>query len=80
MTTPDTTPLIITAHKATRSHRLTRAEKDTNRLLSRERAAIEHGFANLKTWRVLTKLRMNIRHATTLQRAPLVLANAEMRR
>ncbi|RZB19515.1 IS5/IS1182 family transposase [Streptomyces sp. F001] len=77
---PDDDPVIITGRKATRSHRLTKAEKDANRLLSRERAAVEHGFANLKTWRVLTKLRMNARHATTLLRALLVLANAEIRR
>ncbi|MGC9535600.1 transposase family protein [Streptomyces sp. UG1] len=77
---PDDVPVIITGRKAARSHRLTKAEKDANRLLSRERAAVEHGFANLKTWRVLTKLRMNARHATTLLRALLVLANAEIRR
>ncbi|MEU1436471.1 hypothetical protein ABZ438_20700 [Streptomyces sp. NPDC005786] len=35
-------------------------------MLSRERAAVEHGFANLKNWRILTKVRMNTRHATTL--------------
>ncbi|SOR84342.1 MULTISPECIES: hypothetical protein [Streptomyces] len=36
---------------------------------SAERAAVEHGFANLKTWRILTKGRMNVHHATTLLRA-----------
>jgi hypothetical protein len=51
-----------------------------NRLLSRERAAVEHGFANLKTWRILTKVRMNTRHATILLRALLVLANTEIQR
>lgn len=77
---PDDAPVIITGRKATRSHRLTDAEKEANRLLSRERAAVEHGFANLKTWRILTKVRMNTRHATTLLRALLVLANHEVQR
>ncbi|MFM9633191.1 MULTISPECIES: hypothetical protein [Streptomyces] len=62
------------------SHRLTEAEKEANRLVNRERAANEHSFANLKTWRVLTKVRMNTRHATILLRALLVLANSEVQR
>ncbi|MGW4757272.1 transposase family protein [Streptomyces chartreusis] len=77
---PDDDPVIITGFKATRSHRLTEAEKKANRLVSRERAANEHGFANLKTWRVLAKVRMNTRHATILLRALLVLANSEVQR
>ncbi|WP_253267515.1 transposase family protein [Streptomyces sp. NL15-2K] len=76
----DDHPVIITSRKATRNHKLTDAEKEANRLLSRERAAVEHGFANLKTWRILTKVRMNTRHATTLLRALLVLANTEIQR
>jgi acetyl-CoA carboxylase alpha subunit len=72
--------VIITGRKATRNHRLTATEKEVNRLVSRERAANEHGFANLKTWQILTKLRMNARHATTLLRALLVLANTEVQR
>lgn len=76
----DNAPVIITGRKATRSHRLTNAEKETNRLVSRERAAVEHGFANLKNWRILTKVRMNVHHATTLLRALLVLANCEVQR
>ncbi|WP_406386318.1 transposase family protein [Streptomyces sp. NBC_01618] len=77
---PDDNPVIITGRKATRNHKLTDAEKEANRLLSRERAAVEHGFANLKSWRFLTKVRMNARHATTLLRALLVLANTEVQR
>jgi DDE superfamily endonuclease len=73
-------PVIITGRKATRNHRLTATEKEANRLVSRERAANEHGFANLKTWQILTKLRMNARHATTLLRALLVLATTEVQR
>ncbi|MFJ1793076.1 transposase family protein [Kitasatospora griseola] len=59
-------------------HPLTAAQKEANRLVSRERAANEHGFADLKNWRILTKVRMNARHATTLLRAPLVLTNAQV--
>ncbi|GAA2404211.1 hypothetical protein GCM10010420_34560 [Streptomyces glaucosporus] len=37
-------------------------------------------FADLKNWRILTKVRMNVRHAIALLRALLVLANAEISR
>ncbi len=70
----------ITGRRATRGHPLTAAQKEANRLDSRERAANEHGFADLKNWRLLTKVRMNARHATTLLRALLVLTNAEAHR
>jgi DDE superfamily endonuclease len=72
--------VIITGRKATRNHKLTATEKEANRLVSRERAANEHGFANLKNWRILTKLRTDTRQATTLLRALLVLANSEVQR
>ncbi|MFF0163984.1 transposase family protein [Streptomyces sp. NPDC005263] len=62
-------PVIVTGRRATRGHPLTDAQKEANRLVSRERAANEHGFADLKNWRILTKVRMNARHATTLLRA-----------
>lgn len=39
-----------------------------------------HGFADLKNWRILTKVRMNARHATELLRTLLVLTNAEITR
>jgi hypothetical protein len=73
-------PVILTGRRATRGHPLTAAQKEANRLVSRERAANEHGFADLKNWRILTKVRMNARHATTLLRALLVLTNAEVQR
>ncbi|MFD4415570.1 hypothetical protein [Streptomyces sp. NPDC058476] len=47
-------------------------------MVSRERAANEHGFADLKNWRILTKVRMNARHATELLRALLVLTKSEI--
>ncbi|MGI5430842.1 transposase family protein [Streptomyces sp. CA-179760] len=73
-------PVIVTGRRATRGHPLTDAQKEANRLVSRERAANEHGFTDLKNWRILTKVRMNARHATTLLRALLVLTNAEVHR
>ncbi|WUJ83262.1 hypothetical protein OHS71_00885 [Streptomyces sp. NBC_00377] len=73
-------PVIVTGRRATRGHPLTDAQKEANRLVSRERAANEHGFADLKNWWILTKVRMNARHATTLLRALLVLTNAEVHR
>ncbi|MFI2207418.1 transposase family protein [Streptomyces sp. NPDC020192] len=73
-------PVIVTGRRASRGHPLTAAQKEANRLVSRERAANVYGFADLKNWRILTKVRMNARHATTLLRALLVLTNAEVKR
>ncbi|WP_406424422.1 hypothetical protein OH809_02525 [Streptomyces sp. NBC_00873] len=73
-------PVIVTGRRAPRGHPLTDAQKKANRLVSRERAANEHGFADLKNWRILTKIRMNARHATTLLRALLVLTSAVVQR
>nr|WP_051433567.1 transposase family protein [Streptomyces niveus] len=73
-------PVIVTGRRATRGHPLTAAKKQANQLVSRERAANEHGFADLKNWRILTKVRINARHATMLLRALLVLTNAEITR
>ena len=73
-------PVIVTRRTASRGHPLTQAQQEANRLVSRERAANEHGFADLKAWRVLTKVRMNARHATTLLRALFVLTDAEVTR
>jgi hypothetical protein len=44
------------------------------------RAPVEHGFAHLKTWRILTKLRTSPARATNLLRALLVLTNLELDR
>lgn len=38
---PDDDPVSVTGRRAARNHRLTHAEKEANRLLSRERAAVE---------------------------------------
>jgi hypothetical protein len=39
-------PVIVTGRRAPRGHPLTDAQKEANRLVSRERAANEHGFAD----------------------------------
>jgi hypothetical protein len=49
--------VIITGYKATRARKLTPGQKQANQVLSAARAPVEHGFANLKAWRILTKLR-----------------------
>jgi len=70
----------LTGRKASRNKPLTAAGKEANQLDSRERAVNEHGFADLKNWRVLTELRLNAKHTTTLLRALLVLTTAEISR
>jgi DDE superfamily endonuclease len=75
-----TNTVIITGRRAARRHPLTPAQKDTNRLVARERAANEHAFADLKNWRILTRLRSNPHRATTLLRALLVLTQTEISR
>jgi hypothetical protein len=74
---PGAHPVIITGMKKAKGTPLTTAQKQANALLSRERAPVEHGFADLKTWRILTRLRLNARHATQLLRALLVIARTE---
>ncbi|MPY72458.1 MAG: transposase, partial [Alphaproteobacteria bacterium] len=76
----DEAPAVITGMKATRGRKLTAAQKTANQLLNRERAVAEHGFAALKNWRILTKLRMNPRHATQLLRALLAFSTTETTR
>ncbi|WP_229885075.1 hypothetical protein [Streptomyces tanashiensis] len=44
------------------------------------RARVEHGFAHLKNWRVLGKVRTDPKWATALVRALLVLTNREVAR
>ncbi|WP_368862112.1 hypothetical protein [Catenulispora pinistramenti] len=49
-------------------------------MIAAGRAPVEHGFAHLKNWRVLTKLRTDPARATSLLRALLVLTNLEVDR
>ncbi|MEU2377378.1 transposase family protein [Streptomyces misionensis] len=73
-------PVIVTGYTATRTHKLTSGQKEANRVLAVGRAPVEHGFAHLKNWRILAKLRTDPAHATRLLRALLVLTNLEINR
>ncbi|MBX9399259.1 transposase [Streptomyces sp. TRM72054] len=73
-------PVIVTGYAASRTHKLTPGEKEANRVLAVGRAPVEHGFAHLKNWRILTKLRTDPARATQLLRALLVLTNLEVNR
>ncbi|MET7727621.1 MULTISPECIES: transposase family protein [Streptomyces] len=73
-------PVVVTGFKATRYRKLTTSQKDANQALAAGRAPVEHGFAHLKNWRTLTKLRTNPARATHLLRALLVLTNLEVNR
>ncbi|MER5918562.1 transposase family protein [Streptomyces sp. NPDC001982] len=73
-------PTVITGYKAARNKPLTRSKKQVNHLIAAERAACEHAFAHLKNWRVLVKLRLDLRYATALVRALMVLTHQEVAR
>jgi DDE superfamily endonuclease len=70
-------PVVVTGFKATRARKLTTSGKEANRALAAARAPVEHGFAHLKNWRILTKLRSDPARATGLLRALFVLTNLE---
>ncbi|WP_328663784.1 transposase family protein [Streptomyces sp. NBC_00328] len=69
--------MVVTGFKATRARKLASAEREANRILAAGRAPVERGFAHLKNWRILTKLRTDPARATHLLRALLVLTNIE---
>ncbi|MFF8029310.1 transposase family protein [Streptomyces sp. NPDC007896] len=73
-------PVIVTDFHTSPTHKLTPGQKDANRVLAVGRAPVEHGFAHLKNWRTLTKLRTDPARATRLLRALLVLTNLEVNR
>ncbi|MEU0116716.1 transposase family protein [Streptomyces bobili] len=77
---PDADPAVITGYKAARNRPLTRGQKLSNTALAAARAPVEHGFAHLKNWRLLGKVRTNPKWATALVRALLVLTNREVSR
>ncbi|MGX4695086.1 transposase family protein [Streptomyces sp. JNUCC 63] len=77
---PDADPAVITGYKAARNRPLTRGQKLSNKALAAVRAPVEHGFAHLKNWRVLGKVRTDPRWATALVRALLVLTNRKVAR
>jgi DDE superfamily endonuclease len=66
-------PVIITGYKSTRTSKTTPAQRQASQALSAARAPVEHGFSDLKNWRILTRLRLNPAKATTLLRALIVL-------
>ncbi|MGW1365243.1 transposase family protein [Streptomyces chartreusis] len=72
--------MIVTGYAATRTHKITTGQKTANRVLAVGRAPVEHAFAHLKNWRILTKLRTDPARATQLLRALLVLTNLEVSR
>lgn len=68
---PDADPAVITGYKATRNWSLTCGQELSNKALAAVRIPVEHGFAHLKNWRVLGKVRTDPRWATALVRALL---------
>jgi DDE superfamily endonuclease len=70
-------PVIITGYKATRWQKLTPAGKRANQIVAGLRAPGEHGFASLKCWRILHRLRLKANRATALLRALLVLSQIQ---
>jgi hypothetical protein len=66
-------PVIITGYKSARTSKLTPAQRQANQALSAARAPVEHGFSDLKHWRILTRLRLDPAKATAVLRALLVL-------
>ena len=66
-------PVIITGYKSTATRKTTPAQRQANQALSAARAPVEHGFSDLKNWRILTRLRLDPAKATTVLRALLVL-------
>ncbi|MCX5249598.1 hypothetical protein OG895_31000 [Streptomyces sp. NBC_00201] len=79
---PDADPAVITGYKAARNRPLSRGQKLSNTTLAAVRAPVEHGFAHLKNWRVLGKVRnrpdVGDRHGQV--RSLLVLTNREVSR
>ncbi|WP_131562522.1 transposase family protein [Streptomyces sp. KM273126] len=66
-------PAVITGYKKPKGKKLPPAKKQVNQLIAAERAVCEHAFAHLKNWRVLTRLRLDVKWATRLVRALMVL-------
>jgi hypothetical protein len=77
---PDADPAAITGCRAARNRPLTRGQTLSNTALAAVRAPVEHGFAHLKNWRILGKVRTDPKWATALVKALLVLTNREVSR
>ena len=70
-------PVIITGWKSTTARKTTPAQRRANQALSATRAPVEHGFSDLKNWRILTRLRTDPGKTTILLRALLVLTRRQ---
>jgi hypothetical protein len=68
---------VLTPFKAEANRPLTKGQRQANAAFAAMRCAVEGGFAALKAWRILDKLRLDPRHATMLVRALLVLTQHE---
>ncbi len=77
---PDADPAVITGYKAAPKPGPAHSQKLSNKALAAVRAPVEHGFAHLKNWRILGKVRTDPRWATALLRALLVLTNRDVAR
>ncbi|WP_246508852.1 transposase family protein [Actinocrinis puniceicyclus] len=73
-------PIVITGYKSSKNNKPTAGQKQANQLIAAARAPNEHGFAGLKSWWILQRLRMSPARATKLLRALLVLTNLENHR
>nr|WP_254390150.1 hypothetical protein [Streptomyces sp. AC550_RSS872] len=65
-------PVAVTGFKATRARKLTTGQKGGQPGPGLRTRPVEHGFAHLKNWRALTKLRTDPARATHLLRVLLV--------
>ncbi|WP_308438084.1 transposase family protein [Streptomyces morookaense] len=70
-------PAVITGYKKPKGKKLPSAKKLVNQLIAAERAVCEHAFAPLKNWRVLARLRLDVKWATRLVRALMLLTQHE---
>ncbi|MEU0075783.1 transposase family protein [Streptomyces sp. NPDC006332] len=66
---------MITGYKAARNRPLTRGQRLYGNALAAVSAPVEHGFAHLKNWRVLGKVRADPAWVTALVKALLVFTN-----
>ncbi|WP_055694156.1 hypothetical protein [Streptomyces prasinopilosus] len=72
--------MVVTGFRAGRTRKLPPGRETALRVLAVGRAPVEHGFAHLENWRILTKLRTDPARAPHLLHALLVLTNLEVGR
>ncbi|MET9045832.1 transposase family protein [Streptomyces sp. NPDC004362] len=64
--------VVVTGYKATRARNLTTGQNTANRIIAAGCAPVERGFAHLKTWRILTKLRTSPARAAAPAKTKMV--------